>query len=165
MHGEGSHAGDVGDLERSSERVEEEAADLAVLPIAVNGETSQDQKRDRVSRHAFRDAFRCTVVTHFTDHARVEADHSVAVERHIGPRCVRLLSLQGVAGEKAIEVRLPASETVNGMAPPQRFDAERLGHCFGVKTDGSLNRRSRRGCRRGGASRAATSVSQWAVSR
>ena len=58
---------------------------------------------------------------------------------------MRLLCLQRMAGEKTVKLRLAAGEFFDRVSSLQFFYAQRVRHCLASKTDGSRNRRLRRG--------------------
>ena len=72
----------------------------------------------------------------FTDDERVEPDDPVSVERDVGTRRVRLLVLQRVPLEEAIQRRRPAVEPVDDVGAVELLDAK--GHSLPLEDAGFL---------------------------
>ncbi len=147
VNGKRADADDIGNLKSSAKRIEQKSRPNAFsLPSRANREAGQNEQWDRMTRHAFGDTLRRIRVPHLAGDDRIESYNRIAIEPNIGLRRIRLLSLKSVTNEKAVEFRLSAGEWFDGVNARQLFDAKRLRHdfVFGSKTDGSLNRRSRR---------------------
>ena len=140
VNGERAHAKHVGDLERAPERIEQQSgANAAPLRLGMNSKPREHQQRDRMARHTFHDAFGSGGVLNLARDDRVEADDLVATYSKVGLRRVSLLSLQRVAPEEAIELRLAAGEWLDCVSAMQLFDAKRRRHgsLLGSNTEGS----------------------------
>ncbi len=116
MNRKRAHADDVGDLERAAERVEEEpCAEAAALRLGVDGKAGEHQQGDRMARHAFDDTLGCLRMRDLAGDDGVEAQYFAAAHGDIGLRRIRLLGLQRVTDQKAIELWLAAGEWIYGV--------------------------------------------------
>jgi len=124
MHGERANAGYVGDPQGAAQGVAQQTrANPLALPILVDREARQNQKRDRMTRHAFAEPRRSVRLLNVADDERIEARNPGAFERDIGLGGIRLLRLQGMTDQESIEVGLTACETVNRMHAAELLDA------------------------------------------
>src|SRR4051812_13461803 len=78
MNGERAHADHIGDLERASERIEEQpGTDATALRLGMDGEACEHQQGDGMARHALDDALGRLRMLNFTGDDRVEADNLI----------------------------------------------------------------------------------------
>lgn len=96
------------------------------MPVAIHGETRQQQNRDRVARKAFGQALGCLFTRHLADRERVVANDGIGNQAHIGLGGPGLLILPGVAQE--IPVLPPAVESFNPVIGPELFNASFCAH-------------------------------------
>jgi len=148
VNGECANANHIGDLKRSSQRVEQQpGTDAAPLRFGMNGKAGQHQQRNRIARHALDDALGGLGVTNLAGDDRIETDNLVTGHGNVGLRRICLLGAQRVADEETIKLGPPASEVLDGVGTIELLDAKQIRHglLFGSNTDRSPNRRSRRG--------------------
>lgn len=146
MDGERSNAADVRSLQSPLQGIEKKSRpDALPLPIDMDRQARQHHQRYRVARHSFRDPLRRVGMPDFADHERVKTNNLAMSEAEIGERRARLLGLQRVSGQKPVKFRLPAGEFLDRMSSMQLFNAQRVRHGSGSKTEGSRNSRSSRG--------------------
>src|ERR1051326_2104823 len=100
-----------------------------------------------MARHALDDTLGRVRVTNLAGDDRIKSNNLLTAQPHVGLRRVRLLGLERMPSQKAVEFRLPAGEVLDGVGAVYLFDAERGRHCsiLGSNTDGSRNKRSSRG--------------------
>lgn len=87
MDGQCADADHVGHLQRSSQRIEQQSR-AYTLPLRrdVNGQSRQNQKRDRMAGHALHDALRRIRVMHFAGDNCVETDDFLLGQGDVGLR-------------------------------------------------------------------------------
>ena len=67
MDGKRAYPDNIGNLQCASQGIQEQpGANAAALPVAMHGETRQNEKRYRMTRHAFDNALRRVSVPDFT---------------------------------------------------------------------------------------------------
>ncbi len=160
VNGQGAYADHIGNLQGAAQGIQKQPGpDPAALPIAMYGQARQDEKRYWITRHSFNNALGRVGMANFTRDNRVVPDHRLPAQADVGLRGVHLLRLQRMADKEAVKLGPATRERIDLMNPLQLLDAQWGRHDSASKTDGSRNSRSRRGGRRGGASRAATKAS------
>lgn len=124
MDSKRAHADDIGDLQRARQRIEEQSrADAAASPFAMHGETRKNEKRYRMPRHSFDDALRRVGAADLARNDRVEPNDRLFAHADISLRRIRLLRLQRMTNEEAIESGMTAGEFFDRMSSPQFFYA------------------------------------------
>lgn len=80
MNGKRAYRYNIGNLQCAPQGIQEQpGTDAAALPFAMHGETRQNEKRYRMTRHAFYNALRRVSVPDFTcDNCVVPDDRPVA---------------------------------------------------------------------------------------
>ena len=129
MHGKRPHADNVRDLKRASERVQKQTrSETVALHFGMNRKTREHEQRDRVPRHSLCNARWRLCMLNLAGHDRIVADDVAISDGDVGLRRMRLLGLQRVLNEKAIELGLPASEPFNGVRAAEFFDVQCVHH-------------------------------------
>src|SRR5271163_2481698 len=122
---ERAHAGYISDLQGAAHGIEQQAgAQALALHRRVNRQTGQHQQRNRVTRHPLDDARRRIGMFDVAGDERIKSDDFRAVQRNVGLRGIRLLSLKRVTNKEAIKLRLTAGERLHGMLALELLDSE-----------------------------------------
>ena len=130
-----AHANHVGYLEGSTERVEQQSCtQAAALRLGMNGKAGEYQQRYGMAWHALDDPLGSVRMLNLSGYDRVETENLAVAHGNIGLRRIRLLRLQRMTLQKAIKLRLPAIELLDGMGAMQFLDAKQSRH------DSLLNR-------------------------
>ena len=148
MNGKRANADDVRHLKRTPKCIEQQPRSQATpLCLGMNRKTGKHQQRNWMARHALDDALGGVGMANLAGDHRIKSDHLTVVQRNIGLRRIRLLRLQSVPYQEAIKLGLSAREILDRMAALQLLNAERASHgrLLASNTDGSLNKRSKRG--------------------
>lgn len=95
-------------------------------------------------RHPLRDAIRRIGMSHFAGDEQVEANDVLVIQRDIGPRRVRRLSLERMTEQEAVEGGMAAREAFDDVVTFQGLDAKARHGSSSVprsNTEGSRKRR------------------------
>ena len=117
MNSERPNAHHIRDLQRSPERIQQQAGtNAAALPIGVDGKARQHQKWNWMARHALDHALGGVRMTNFAGDDCIKSNNLRTAQPHVGLGRISLLSLECMPNQKTVKLRLSASEMLDSVS-------------------------------------------------